>query len=71
MKAVYAALDVMQQHLENNKIFVANQCTIADITLYAYEYVAEEGNLDLSGYDNIKAWFKRIEGQENYSNIKM
>jgi len=69
MKLGYAALDVMEQHLANNSYFVGNQYSIADIALYAYTHIAEEGNFDLSGYSEIKAWFKRIESQENYINI--
>jgi len=41
MKLGYAALDVMELHLENNHYFVANQYSIADIALYAYTHVAE------------------------------
>lgn len=70
MKLGYAALDVMEQHLKNASYFVANQYSIADIALYAYTHVAEEGNFDLSGYKEIKAWFKRIESQENYIDIQ-
>lgn len=70
LKLGYAALDVMEQHLANNPYFVGNQYSIADIALYAYTHVAEEGNFDLSGYNRIREWFKRIEGQENYINIK-
>ncbi len=69
-KLGYAALDVMEKHLKNNTYFVANQYSIADIALYAYTHVAEEGNYDLSGYIQIKEWFKRIENQKNYINIK-
>ena len=70
LKAGYAALEVMEQHLKNNQFFVANQYSIADIALYAYTHVAEEGNFDLSGYTNIKEWLNRIEQQENYIGIR-
>ena len=69
-KLGYAALDVMEEHLKNNTYFVANQYSIADIALYAYTHVAEEGNYDLSGYNQIKEWFQRIENQKSYINIK-
>ena len=65
-KAGYAALDVMEQHLENNRFFVADQYSIADIALYAYTHVAEEGKFDLSGYTQINTWIKRIASQEHY-----
>ncbi len=70
MKLGYAALDVMEQHLANNRYFVGDKYSIADIALYAYTHVAEEGNFDLSGYKEIKAWFERVESQENYIGIQ-
>jgi glutathione S-transferase len=70
MKLGYAALDVMEQYLENNLYFVANQYSIADIALYAYTHVAEEGNYNLSGYNQIQEWFNRVENQKNYISIK-
>jgi len=69
MKLGYAALDVMEQHLADNSYFVGNQYSIADIALYAYTHVADEGNFDLSGYSRINEWLKRIESQENYLKI--
>lgn len=55
----YAALDVMEQHLETRDFFVNNAYSIADIALYAYTHVAHEGGFDLSGYDSINAWLER------------
>ncbi len=69
-KAGYAALDVMEQHLESNIFFVADQYSIADIALYAYTHVAEEGKFDLSAYSQIQQWFKRIEEQDKYITLK-
>ena len=62
----YAALDVMEQHLSEHDYFVAGRYSIADIALYAYTHVTEEGEFDLSRYPRIKDWFKRIEGQQGY-----
>jgi glutathione S-transferase len=39
----YAALGVMEGHLRSNDFFVANRYSIADIALYAYTHVADEG----------------------------
>lgn len=70
MELGYAALDVMEKHLTTNDYFVGNRYSIADIALYAYTHVAEEGKFDLSGYQKIKAWFKRIESKKGYISIK-
>lgn len=66
----YAALDVMEQHLAQHAFFAGDRYSIADIALYAYTHVAEEGKFDLSRYREIKAWFKRIESQQNYIGLK-
>jgi len=62
----YAALDVMEKHLQENDFFVGNKYSIADIALYAYTHVAEQGGYKLDAYPAIKAWFERIEATENY-----
>ena len=62
----HKALRVMDDHLANNKYFVGDSVTIADISLYAYTQVAHEGDFDLSSYKNILAWFKRIEAEPGY-----
>lgn len=62
----YAALDVMEKHLTENNFFVGGKYSIADIALYAYTHVAEQGGYSLNAYPTIKAWFARIEAQENY-----
>ena len=60
-KLGYKALDVMEQHLKKYDFMVSNTYTIADIALYAYTHVADEGGFDLTRYPSILAWFKRIE----------
>ncbi len=56
----YAALDIMETHLETHLYFVGAGPTIADIALYAYTHVADEGGFDLASYPHIKLWLKRI-----------
>ena len=65
-KLGYKALKVMEQHLQNHDFFVANKYTIADIGLYAYTHVAEEGGFDLTQFTAIKAWFQRIKFQPKH-----
>ena len=56
----YAALDIMEDHLSNQRWFAYGGRTVADISLYAYTHVAEEGGFDLSGYGYIRAWLERF-----------
>ena len=62
----YRALDVMEQSLQKSQFLVGNQCTIADISLYAYTHVADEGGFDLSRYPAILAWLKQIQSLDGY-----
>ena len=58
----YAALDVMESHLKARRYFVGERPTIADIALYAYTHVAEEGGFELGRYPAVRAWLARIAG---------
>ena len=60
------ALSVIEQHLSNHNFFVGDIYTIADIGLYAYTHVADEGRFDLNKYSAILAWFKRIEAHPKH-----
>ena len=64
--AGYAALDVMEQHLQVHDFFVAQRYSIADIALYAYTHVADEGEFDLQRYSAIRAWCARVRGQPRH-----
>ena len=62
----HKALAILEAQLEGADFLVGDSPTIADISLYAYTHVAEEGGFDLSSYANIKKWFSRIECMPNY-----
>lgn len=64
-----AALKVMEQHLAERDYFVGDACSIADLGLYAYTHVAEEGGFDLSVYPAITRWLARIAGQPHHPRI--
>jgi glutathione S-transferase len=65
----YAALDAMERHLSDRTFLVGERFTIADISLYAYTHVADEGDFDLSGYGAIRAWLDRVAGQPGHASI--
>ncbi len=67
--AGYAALDVMERHLNENKFFVAESFSIADIALYAYTHVAPEGGFDLAGYPAVCRWIARVEAIPGYTTM--
>ena len=62
----YDALGVMEKHLEGNDFFVGGRYSVADIALYAYTHVADEGGFDLDGFPAIRAWLERVSSQPGY-----
>ena len=64
------ALEVMNQALQNKNFFVENTYTIADIALYAYTHVANEGGFDLELYPAVRVWLDRVAAQPLHIGIK-
>jgi glutathione S-transferase len=54
------ALGVMEAHLAARDWFVGAAPSIADIALYAYTHVADEGGFDLAPRPAIRAWLARV-----------
>ncbi|BAY13897.1 glutathione S-transferase family protein [Calothrix sp. NIES-2098] len=65
----YAALKVMENHLSSHSFFVGERYTIADIALFAYTHVADEGGFDLAQFPAIQAWIARVKSQSGYISI--
>jgi glutathione S-transferase len=62
----YAALDAIEGHLASRSFLVGERYTLADIALYAYTHVADEGGFDLDRYPLIRAWLARVAGQPSH-----
>jgi glutathione S-transferase len=62
----YDALGVMEGHLKSREWFVGGRYSIADIALYAYTHVADEGGFDLANYTAIRAWLGRVKSQPRH-----
>lgn len=61
-----AALALMDKHLDTRDFFVGAALTVADIALYAYTHVAEEGGFDLSSYAALGRWIDRIAAEPRH-----
>jgi glutathione S-transferase len=64
------ALAAMEQHLDQHAWLVGAGMTIADIALYAYTHVADEGGFDLRPYPSIRAWLERVAAQPGHVSIE-
>ncbi|HET9214094.1 MAG TPA: glutathione S-transferase family protein [Gaiellaceae bacterium] len=62
----YLALDGLEGHLAGHEYLVGERYSIADIALYAYTHVADEGGFDLAPYPGIRAWLERVAAQPGH-----
>lgn len=62
----YTALDAMEAHLASRSFLVGERYSLADISLYAYTHVADEGDFDLGAYPAIRAWLDRVAAQPGH-----
>lgn len=66
----YKALSVMENHLRDNPWFGAANASIADIALYAYTHVADEGGFSLADYPHIRHWLGEMEKIPGHSRMR-
>jgi glutathione S-transferase len=66
LRGGYRALDAMEGHLADRRFLVGERYTIADISLYAYTHVADEGGFDLGRFPAINAWLERVAAQPGH-----
>ena len=60
------ALAAMERHLARLPWFGGQRYTIADIALFAYTHVADEGGFDLGAYPQVRGWLQRVAAQPGF-----
>jgi glutathione S-transferase len=68
-KSGYAALDLLEQELRDKTYLVAEKYSLADIAVFAYTHVANEGGFDLAPYPRVRAWCDRVSSQPRWRPI--
>ena len=66
----HEALRVVDAHLADHDFFVGESYSIADIALYAYTHVAEQGGFSLKTYPAIGNLLNRVAEQPGYVPMK-
>ena len=56
----------MERHLDGREWLVGEGMTLADIALYAYTHVADEGGFDLEPYPAVRAWLDRVAAEPGH-----
>jgi glutathione S-transferase len=62
----YRALEAIERHLDGREFFVGEGPTVADLALYAYTHVAEEGGFEMGRFAAIGAWLERVRALPGY-----
>jgi glutathione S-transferase len=62
----HKALAVMENQLNQTPYLTGNAMTTADISLYGYTHVADEGGFDLGDYPGILRWLDAIRNAPGY-----
>jgi glutathione S-transferase len=65
-KSGHRALAALNRHLEGRDWVVGEGMSIADISLYAYTHVAEEGGFELEPYPSVRAWQERLAAEPRH-----
>ncbi len=62
----YRALEAMERHLSGREFLVGEGPTVADLALYAYTHVADEGGFEMGRFEAIAGWLGRIRALPGY-----
>ncbi|HZR03797.1 MAG TPA: glutathione S-transferase family protein [Burkholderiales bacterium] len=60
------ALQVMEQQLKQTPYLLGESYSVADISLYAYTHVANEGGFDLAAFPAVVEWLSRVQAQPGH-----
>ncbi|MEN9201971.1 MAG: glutathione S-transferase family protein [Thermostichus sp. DG_1_6_bins_120] len=60
------ALRIMDHCLAGKTFFVGERYTIADLALFTYTHVAEQGGFDLKPFPNLQAWCQRVKQTDRF-----
>jgi glutathione S-transferase len=56
----------MEAALSDRDWLTGDRFTIADIALYAYTHVADEGDFSLAEYPQVRAWLDRVRARPKH-----
>jgi glutathione S-transferase len=62
------ALKVLESHLSEHDFLVGDRYTLADLALFGYVHVSEEGGIDMDRFPAVQRWLDRIREQPGFMN---
>jgi glutathione S-transferase len=66
VKAGERVLRALEEHFDGRNYAVGDALTLADIALYGYTHVADEGGLSLDPYPAVRAWLQRVASEPGH-----
>lgn len=64
-----AALGVLNSYLESHEFVTDYGYSVADIAVFGYTHLADEGGFKLAEYPAVSAWIERVKNQPGYADI--
>ena len=62
------ALKLLEAHLAEPDFLVGDRYTLADLALFGYVHVANEGGLDMDRFPAVQSWLERVTRQPRFMN---
>ena len=62
-------LKTLDAHLKNHEFITGHNYSVADIAVFGYTHLADEGGFQLSDFENVSAWIERITSQGGYKSV--
>ena len=59
-------LAALEQHFSDHRYAVGSSLTLADIALYGYTHVAQEGGFELEPHPAVRAWLERVASEPGH-----
>lgn len=66
MRAGDRVLVALERHFADHAYAVGDSLTLADIALYGYTHVAEEGGFDLEPHPAVRTWLDRVAAEPGH-----
>ena len=61
-----AGLSILEKHLAQNDFITDFGYSVADIAVFGYTHLANEGGFDLSEYPAVSQWIDRVGNQKGF-----
>ena len=65
----HRALGVLDMYLDQREFITDRGYSVADVAVYGYTHLAEEGGFELSRFPAVGRWMQRVRGTPGYADI--